>query len=44
MDLDSMYIEDVLSVGDNIHVIAEVGSYDVNTRGFELDPVVIELR
>lgn len=44
LDLDTLWLEDVLSVGCNVHVIAEVGNYDANTTLFELDVIKIEVK
>lgn len=40
----SDYIEDYISIGTNLHIIAEVDDYNENSGLFELDPISIELR
>lgn len=44
MDLDTMYLEEVLSVGKNIHIIAEVDDYNSNTSLFELNVISVTVR
>lgn len=44
MDISTLYLEDELSVGKNIHVIAEVDEYDAYTTFFELDVIKVEVR
>ena len=44
MDLDSLFLDEVLAVEDNVHVIAKVCEYDEDTGLFELDPVSVEVR
>ncbi len=44
MDLQTLWLEDVLSVGCNVHVIAEVGDYNADTTLFELDVIKVEVR
>ena len=44
MGLDTLWVEDVLSVGTNIRVVAKVGKYDSNTGLFELKIVQVVVR
>lgn len=44
MELNTLWLEDVLSVGTNIHIIAEVGEYNPNSSLFELDVIKVEVR
>lgn len=44
MELDSLFLDEVLAAEDNVHVIAKVCEYDEDTGLFELDPVSVEVR
>lgn len=44
MGLDTLWVEDVLSVGTNICVVAKVGKYDSNTGLFELKIIQVMMR
>ena len=44
LGLEDMDVENVLSVGQNIHVIAEVGEYNEDNTLFELKPVLVTIR
>ncbi len=44
MKLDTMWVEDVLCVGTNIHIVAKVGKYNPITSIFELDVISVVVR
>ena len=44
LDLDTLYLEDVISIGKNLHIIAKIMKYNENTGLFELDPVAVKVR
>lgn len=44
MDIDDLFLPDYISVGNNIHVVAEVEGYDESSGIFELDPVSVQKR
>lgn len=44
MDLDTLYLEEVLCVGKNIHIIAEVDDYNSNSSLFELNVISVTVR
>lgn len=44
MELDTFSLRDILNVGTNVHVVAEVEDYNSNTSIFELDVIKVEIR
>ncbi len=44
MKLDTMYVEEVLSVGTNIHIVAKLEKYNDFTTIYELDVVSVAVR
>jgi hypothetical protein len=44
LDLDTLYFEDVISIGKNLHIVAKIMKYNENSGLFELDPVAVKVR
>lgn len=44
LDLDTLYLEDVISIGKNLHIVAKIMKYNENSGLFELDPVAVKVR
>jgi len=44
LDLGTLFLEDIIKVGENVHIIAEIDSFNSNTGLFFLEPVSVELR
>ncbi len=44
LDLDTLWLEDVLSLGTNIHIVAKLDKYNSNTTIYELDIISITVR
>ena len=44
LGLSGLYMTDLISIGDNVHIIAKVGEYHESSGLFELKPVLVKLR
>lgn len=44
LDLDTLFMEEVIRVGVNVHVVAVVGDYNYNNTLFELKPISVTTR
>lgn len=44
LDLDTLYLEDEIKVGMNVHIVAEVEKFDTNSYLFFLDPISVSKR
>ena len=44
MGILTLFLEDVLQVGTDVHVIAKVGEYNADTSLFELKPITVTVR
>ncbi len=44
MDIDTLWLEDYLHIGDNIHVIAKVVAFDPASQLFQLEPISVVVK
>jgi len=44
MGIEDLYLPDYISIGSNVHVIAEIKSFSENEGVFFLNPVKVEAR
>jgi len=44
MDIETLWLEDYLQIGDNIHVVAKVVAFDANSQLFLLDPISVVVK